>query len=70
MSSDPDPIITMDDVRNVFCVTGVRRWLRDHSLNVRDFTEQGIRASVLRKMGEDGLVDRILMAREEAEDGR
>lgn len=67
---DDDPIITIADMRRVFCVVGVKRWMEERGLDFRDFVRNGIPASELEAAGAGGLLDRVLKAKfEESGDG-
>lgn len=62
-----DPILTIADCRRVFCVVGIKRWMEERDIDFRAFVQNGIAASDLRAAGGDGLVDRIIEAKKNAE---
>ncbi|MEG3175851.1 hypothetical protein U1872_06385 [Sphingomonas sp. RB3P16] len=50
-----DLIITIDDVRRVFCVRGARGWFEQNGLNFRHFLDNGIAATTLAAVDAHGL---------------
>ncbi|WP_299311299.1 hypothetical protein [uncultured Halomonas sp.] len=49
--------ITVDDVRAVHCVHGIRAWFRAHDLDFRAFVRHGIDADVLVATGDQLALD-------------
>lgn len=64
---EEDPIITIADMRRVFCVAGIRRWMEEHGYDFRAFVREGLPASQLREDDGGGLLDRVLEAKAAAE---
>lgn len=62
-----DPIITITDVRRVFCVNGARKWANSNDIDFRDFIQNGLPASQLLGRGDDALIERVIEAKKEAE---
>jgi len=65
--------ITITDVNRVFCVTGARKWANRNGIDFRDFVRNGADESVLRsaaKLHDDqALIDRVIAAKREVENG-
>lgn len=62
--------ITIRDVRRVFCVAGAKRWAEEHGVDFRAFIRDGMEESDLRiVINEDALLDRVVTAKQEAENG-
>ncbi len=55
-----DPIITIADMRPLYCVNGVRKAFAAAGLDFRDFIKHGARASALRGHGYDAVIDRVV----------
>lgn len=64
-----DPIITITDVRRVYCVAGAKDWFESHGFDFRDFIRNGTPASTMLGKGDDGVIQRIIDAKWEAENG-
>lgn len=64
-----DQIITITDVRRVFCVNGARKWATSNGIDFRDFIQNGLPASELLGRGDDALIERVIAAKKEAENG-
>ncbi|UUV43219.1 hypothetical protein RCCWILLIS_47 [Rhodobacter phage RcCWillis] len=69
MSDQDDPIITITDVRRVFCVNGSRKWAKSQGIDFADFIRNGLPASQLLGRGDDHLIERVIAAKKEAENG-
>ncbi len=62
--------ITIHDVRRVFCVAGAKRWAEERGLDFRTFIREGLEEDDLRNaIEEDALLDRVVAAKVEAENG-
>ncbi len=59
--SDPDPHLTISDIRPFFCVRGIRRAFEDAGLPFDDFLRNGAPASKLRGHGFDAAIDRVVL---------
>lgn len=59
-----DPLITITDVRRVYCVKGARRIFNEVGIDFADFVKNGRRASELMGIGHDGSVERIVKSME------
>lgn len=70
MTTSNDELITITDVRRVVCVDGARKWARDRGLDFRDFIRNGLPASQLYGRGDDAMIDRVISAKKEYENGR
>lgn len=68
--TDPDQIITITDVRRVFCVDGARKWAKSQDIDFREFIRNGLPASALMGRGDDVLIERVIKAKEGAENGQ
>lgn len=62
MTDTFDPIITITDMRPLFCVKGVKKAFADGEGDFGQFLRNGARASELRGHGFDGEVDRVVEA--------
>ncbi len=60
-------IVTITDVRRLFCAKGARRFAEQNGIDFVDFIKNGMPASSLYGRGFDGLIDRIVAAKLEAE---
>lgn len=60
----PDPIVTITDIRRIYCVKGARKIFNEVGLDFADFVKNGIRASELMGRGHDGAVERIVKSME------
>jgi hypothetical protein len=65
-----DDLITITDVRRVVCVDGARKWARSQGIDFRDFIKNGLPASQLLGRGDDAIIDRVISAKKEFEDGQ
>lgn len=70
MKPSNDDIITITDVRRVICVDGARKWAKAQNIDFRAFIRDGLPASDLYGRGDDAMVDRVIEAKREAENGR
>lgn len=57
--SEPEPIITINDLIPPYCAWGVRHWFTQHGLNFRDFLQNGIPASRLLATGDGQAVEAV-----------
>ena len=64
-----DPVITITDVRRVYCVAGAKEFCARHDLDFRHCLKNGIPASEVLGRGDDGLIQRIIDAKRKAEHG-
>lgn len=55
-----DPVITIADMRPLYCVNGVRKAFAAADLDFRHFIKHGARASELRGHGYDAVIDRVV----------
>ena len=58
--SEDDPHLTAGDFRRVYCMKGVRKVFAECGLDFSRFLEEGARASELRGLGHDAMVDRVV----------
>lgn len=65
-------LIRISDIRRVFCVDGARQLADRHGLDFRAFIRNGMDDAELRGLipGDEGLLDRVIEAKREAENGR
>lgn len=68
--TEDDPLITATDVVRVFCAPGMRKWARRNNVDLRHFVRNGMPASQLLGRGDDALIERIIAAKAEVENGR
>ena len=67
MTSD-DPIVTIADMTRLYCLPGVQRAFVRAGKDIEAFiTEGGARASTLRGLGFDAMLDRVLKTKSEAQ---
>lgn len=58
---DDDPILTIGDFRNAYCVRGVKEVMQEAGVDFAAFIRNGgARASQLRGYGHDAAVDRVI----------
>lgn len=62
--------ITITDVRRVFCVNGARKWAASQGIDFADFIKNGLPADELLGRGDDALIERVIEAKQGADDGR
>lgn len=62
--------ITITDVRRVFCVNGARKWANQQGIDFPAFIKHGLPATELLGRGDDVLIERVIQAKREAENGR
>ena len=55
-----DPLITISDMRKLFCVKGIRKVFDEGGGDFSRFLKHGARASELRGRGFDANLDRVL----------
>jgi hypothetical protein len=60
MSDDFDPLVTITDMRPLFCVKGVKKAFANGEGDFANFLRHGAKASELRGRGFDGEVDRVV----------
>lgn len=70
MPGDEDLILTITDIRRVYCVAGAKEWFESYGLDFRHFLQNGIPASDMLGRGDDGLIQRIIDAKKEFEHGQ
>lgn len=58
--SDFDPIVTISDMRPLFCVKGVKKAFATGGGDFGHFLKHGARASELRGKGFDAQLDRVV----------
>lgn len=70
MDIPPDLVITIDDIRRIHCVRGLKGWWRNYPdlPAFRDFLTNGIPATDLAATG-DGLALRVIRLTMERRDG-
>ena len=64
-----DPHLTITDFRRLFCAAGVRRRFIEGGVDFEAFLRDGAPASQLLGRGYDGLIQKVIEAKE-ASDGR
>jgi len=57
---DADPLITISDIRPLYCVKGVRDIFVAAGVDFPHFLRHGARASELRGYGYDAMVNRVV----------
>ena len=70
--SDFDPHITIADLRTLYCVKGAKKAFDTAGLDFGKFIKNGAKASELRGVGYDAIIDRVVesIKAREAPDGR
>lgn len=63
-------IITITDVRRVFCTQGARKWAKSQGIDFVAFVKHGLPAEELLGRGDDALIERVIKAKEESERGQ
>lgn len=64
-----DELITISDVRRVYCVDGCKKWAKSQGIDFRLFIKNGLPASELYGRGDDVLIDRVIAAKRVSENG-
>lgn len=64
MNDEFDPLITIADMRPLFCVKGVKKAFANGEGDFAAFLRNGAKASELRGHGFDGAVDRVVASRQ------
>ncbi len=63
-------IVTIDDIRKAgHCTAGARTWFGLHDLDFRDFMRNGIEASVLLALPDNGLAIQVIERKRARENG-
>jgi hypothetical protein len=53
----PDVIVRIEDVAPHYCAWGIRRWFKANGLDLREFMEKGLPASVVMATGDQLAID-------------
>jgi len=61
-----DRIITIEDLRKVFCINGMRKWAAERGLDFRSFVKNGITVDEFASFGEDAYLEQVLKIKHEA----
>lgn len=62
--------ITISDMRPLYCVNGVRKAFNAADVDFKDFLQNGAMSHDLIGRGYDGMIERVVDAIKEREDGR
>lgn len=57
---EDDPLITIADVRHLFCVKGTKKVFEAAGVDFTNFIKNGCRASELKGHGYDAAIDRVV----------